>query len=308
MGRDTRWAGVLKELHTLLHLAAWCQIGVVARVALDDLFACDTAAAAAPPASAGPGAGPHPGHETLYASSACVTTPAGALVRDFPVNIIGCFVIGLLASTDVLSKHLGRALAAPAPLAALPRRSSLQAHAAFQVGLRTGFCGSLTTFSGWMMQVRCALLALALSGRVKRSRRGQCRRGARARGARPLGAPGRNSTRLLAPPRRRLPAAGRVALRRRPAIGAPAVGHRAVCAFRQPQRLHDGACDGPARVPSGLPAVSGRAARCTGWGECQGLAAGGCGCRPQFGALPTRGAPCPQPQAEPWCRRGLGGA
>jgi fluoride exporter len=124
------------QLHTLLHLAAWCQLGVVVRIELAALFggACASRAAG-------------------YAWAPCVTSGSGALFTDLPANALGSFVMGLLASSDVLSKHLGHVLAAEAPLAAAPRSSSLQVHTAFHVGLRTGFCGSLTTFSSWMLQV-----------------------------------------------------------------------------------------------------------------------------------------------------------
>ena len=136
MGPTSRWGPLLKELHTLLHLTAWCQIGVLLRVQLDALFGGACASGI-----------------NDYAWAPCVTSSGGALINDFPPNVLGSFIMGLLASSDVLSKHLGHALDAAAPLAALPRGSSLQAHTAFQVGLRTGFCGSLTTFSSWMTQV-----------------------------------------------------------------------------------------------------------------------------------------------------------
>lgn len=137
MGPAKRWGAVGKELHTALHVVAWCQIGVILRVELDALFGGACAS----------GLGE-------YSWAPCVTSSAGALLTDFPPNVLGSFLMGMLASSDVLSKHLGHTLDAPAPLAALPRGSSLQAHTAFQVGMRTGFCGSLTTFSSWMMQVR----------------------------------------------------------------------------------------------------------------------------------------------------------
>ena len=125
------------QLQTLLHLAAWCQLGVIARIQLGALFG---GACASPDAA-------------TYAWAPCATSPTGALFVDLPANALGSFAMGVLASSDVLSKHLGHVLATEAPLAVLPRSSSLQVHTALQVGMRTGFCGSLTTFSSWMLQV-----------------------------------------------------------------------------------------------------------------------------------------------------------
>lgn len=159
----------------------------------------------------------------------CVTNATGTQINDLPPNVAGSFIMGLLASSDVLAKHLGHTLAAEAPLAALPRQSSLQvrargkgaaprrqpgrparprratpaagrrglpreaeesrpppstapplpphshpppptpdplqAHTPFQVGLRTGFCGSLTTFSSWILQVVVMMVGGGPSGR-----------------------------------------------------------------------------------------------------------------------------------------------
>lgn len=53
-----------------------------------------------------------------------------------------------------LSLHQG------SPVAFLPPGSPLQSHTAIAVGLRTGFCGSLTTFASWMLQVSCLLKEL----------------------------------------------------------------------------------------------------------------------------------------------------
>ncbi|GBF88991.1 hypothetical protein Rsub_01490 [Raphidocelis subcapitata] len=138
------WLPSRAQLHTLLHLCAWCQLGVLARIQLDALFggACATGA-------------------SDYGWAPCVTSSVGTLLTDLPPNAIGCYIMGLLASSDVLAKHLGHAFGSGAPIAAISRRSALQTHTAFQVGLRTGFCGSLTTFSSWMLQVTVMVVGAA---------------------------------------------------------------------------------------------------------------------------------------------------
>jgi len=45
----------------------------------------------------------------------------------------------------------------------LPERHPWQEHMALHVGLRTGYCGSLTTFSAWLLQ--CVQLLVGGSGR-----------------------------------------------------------------------------------------------------------------------------------------------
>jgi len=108
-----------------LHLAGWAQAGALARLFLGKAL--------------GPGL-------------ACVTDAGGALFIDLPANVAGCFVMGLLATSDALGHDLRLPGGPAAALAALPPGHGLQSHAALHVGLRTGFCGSLTTFASWHLQ------------------------------------------------------------------------------------------------------------------------------------------------------------
>lgn len=135
-----RRARLRARLHVLLHLFAWSQAGTAARLLLEALMggACEAALR-------------QQGGSSSWAP--CVTSSSGALFLDIAPNALGSFIMGLLAPSAVLHAGLRHRLAAPAPLALLPRASPLQAHAALQVGLRTGFCGSLTTFASWMVQV-----------------------------------------------------------------------------------------------------------------------------------------------------------
>jgi len=121
----------------VLHLVAWAQIGVLLRVYLGTFFgnACAGQLQWVP----------------------CVTSSGtrygGAVFADLPANIVGSFLMGLFVSSDVLTNSLKHVLTVEAPMAMLPIKSPLQTHMPFQVGLRTGLCGSLTTFASWVTQM-----------------------------------------------------------------------------------------------------------------------------------------------------------
>ncbi|KAL3921739.1 MAG: hypothetical protein SGILL_002585, partial [Bacillariaceae sp.] len=67
----------------------------------------------------------------------------GIIFADLPANILGSFIMGLLQDGAALD------LAIHAPLAFLRPSHKLQAYDILHLALKTGFCGSLTTFSGW---------------------------------------------------------------------------------------------------------------------------------------------------------------
>ena len=123
---------MLDRARVLIHLFACAQVGVLTRLTVGELFggACGSEAQWVP----------------------CVTSPYGALFIDLPINIVGSFLMGLFVSSDVLSNTIRHNLAVHAPMAILPRKSSLQAHTPLHIGLRTGLCGSLTTLASWMLQ------------------------------------------------------------------------------------------------------------------------------------------------------------
>lgn len=79
----------------------------------------------------------------------CVTSSngthqvGGIIFADLPANILGCFIMGLLQDGSALD------LAIHMPLAFLAPHHALQAYDILHLALKTGFCGSLTTFSGW---------------------------------------------------------------------------------------------------------------------------------------------------------------
>lgn len=100
-----------------------------------------------------------PGGWNLNGAPPCTTAPGttdalgGAMFADMPPNIIGCFIMGLLVTghPDVLAIQL--------PMAMLPRHNAFQSWTMTHLGMRTGFCGALTTFSSWNTQMVAMLCA-----------------------------------------------------------------------------------------------------------------------------------------------------
>lgn len=85
-----------------------------------------------------------------YGDDLCITTSGmtaqrgGALFADLPPNMLGCFIMGLVTSLkpDVWP-----------PLPWLGQDNPLQRFDAYHVGIRTGLCGTITTFSSWNSQM-----------------------------------------------------------------------------------------------------------------------------------------------------------
>ena len=88
-----------------------------------------------------------------------LTRLGGAFFEDLPPNVAGSFAMGLLASSATLAAAYpgsGAGKHGPVALAMLPAGglfAPLQKHTALHLGLRTGFCGSLTTYASWMLQM-----------------------------------------------------------------------------------------------------------------------------------------------------------
>jgi len=77
----------------------------------------------------------------------CITSSDGALFIDLPSNMLGSFLMGLLLTP----KNLG--LLSNSPIAFLNSKHWFQSWYIVHLGLRTGFCGSLTTFASWNTQM-----------------------------------------------------------------------------------------------------------------------------------------------------------
>lgn len=67
----------------------------------------------------------------------------GIVFADLPANLLGCFFMGLMQDGTTLG------LAIPLPVAWLSPLSGFQSMTAIHLAIKTGFCGSLTTFSSW---------------------------------------------------------------------------------------------------------------------------------------------------------------
>jgi fluoride ion exporter CrcB/FEX len=83
------------------------------------------------------------------------------MFTDLPANMLGCFLMGLLVSGD---ETLG--IPIDMPVAMLPQKHWFQSLYVTQIGLRTGLCGSLTTFASWnvqMVQMMCGNLVIVES-------------------------------------------------------------------------------------------------------------------------------------------------
>lgn len=72
------------------------------------------------------------------------TQRGGALFADLPANMVGCFIMGIMTS---LQPDLWP------PIPWFRPDHPLQQHDAYHVGIRTGLCGSITTFASWNAQM-----------------------------------------------------------------------------------------------------------------------------------------------------------
>ena len=116
----------------LLQLALWSELGVLTRIYVDRLF----------------NDGCSDGWGLCLTSERSTDKHYGAQFYDLPANMLGCFVMGLLSTGSVLGlKHSKKTLAV------LPESHRLQGDKELQVGLRTGYCGSLTTFASWELSL-----------------------------------------------------------------------------------------------------------------------------------------------------------
>lgn len=126
-----------KQLVQVCYLSGAAIIGALLRIMLAQLFGeeCKN------PGTVG----------WLKASSPlCVTAEGqtefvegGIIFADLPANLLGCFFMGIMQDGDALG------LAIPVPIAWLSPLAGFQSMTLIHFAIKTGFCGSLTTFSSW---------------------------------------------------------------------------------------------------------------------------------------------------------------
>ena len=89
-------------------------------------------------------------------SSGTVGASDSALFNTLPGNMLGSFIIGALCTARALNRKTAHGYN---PLAIFPRDAKwIQNNPPLQLGLRTGFCGALTTFASWNQQMVSMLL------------------------------------------------------------------------------------------------------------------------------------------------------
>ena len=71
------------------------------------------------------------------------TEQGGIIFADLPANLLGSFIMGFFQNGAALG------LALPLAIAWLTPRHPIQNMPILHKAVTTGFCGSLTTFSGW---------------------------------------------------------------------------------------------------------------------------------------------------------------
>lgn len=114
---------------SLLWLSAGGVCGTLARAGLVQLFSC---------------------YSTALPGLACRSLDEGALFLVLAPNMVGCFVAGLLSTPAACGVAAGDERYG---LAALPASHRLQPLLHVHVGLRTGFCGALTTWASWNQEM-----------------------------------------------------------------------------------------------------------------------------------------------------------
>lgn len=120
-----------EALLVLLQLCLWSELGVLTRIYLGRLFNDGCAG----------------GWGLCLTSQSTRDKQYGGEFFDLPANMLGCFFMGFLSTASALG------LKSKKSLAFLPHNNWLQNEKEIQVGLRTGYCGSLTTFASWELSL-----------------------------------------------------------------------------------------------------------------------------------------------------------
>jgi len=83
------------------------------------------------------------------------TVEDGIIFADLPANLLGSFIMGLMQPSTVLD------LPKPMAVAWLSHKHPFQSWGVIHLAVRTGFCGSLTTFSSWNSEMVVMMMGVA---------------------------------------------------------------------------------------------------------------------------------------------------
>lgn len=92
------------------------------------------------------------GQPLCVTSDGDTSVAGGIIFADFPANLLGSFIMGLMQSTETMD------LPKVIPIAWLSERNSFQSDSTIHFAVMTGFCGSLTTFSSWNSEMLMMIL------------------------------------------------------------------------------------------------------------------------------------------------------
>lgn len=133
-------------VYTVLHLAVWAQVGVLVRTFLQKFFVLGCGGGWGPCLS-GMCASMLPSEKnTTCKLCTYIHHTGGVYVEVLPPNMLGTFIIGLVATSAMVQIDQDKAIVI------LGTDHPWQSNAALQAGIRTGLCGSITTFSSWMLE------------------------------------------------------------------------------------------------------------------------------------------------------------
>ena len=88
------------------------------------------------------------------------TQQGGIIFADLPSNLFGSFLMGFFQDGTVLG------LAIPMAIAWLPMNHSFQKATVLHVAFKTGFCGSLTTYSSWNSEMVVLIFGTPFKTRI----------------------------------------------------------------------------------------------------------------------------------------------
>jgi len=132
-------------MYTLLHLSLWAQIGVIVRAYLQKFFVLGCQGGWGP-CLEGTDIVPSLVRVECIHHISIIELVGGVYFEVLPPNMLGTYIIGLVATSAMVGLDESKSIAM------LTGSHPWQSNFPLQVGVRTGLCGSITTFSSWMLE------------------------------------------------------------------------------------------------------------------------------------------------------------